>query len=222
MKKLKGRMDESILVCVSYGPNGKRLMHRGYKLASMLDCPLYVLTVNALPHHEFDAEKTDYVEQWLMLSEEMEVDEFIVRDNEKRSSAKAIAEVVNKYNITQVVIGQSPKNRWEQITKASFIDALLREMTFTDIHIVSVDRSIKNNLDTTYEKGLRYYLVQDSNTGYKLCAHCPKKYVYEGIFYKEIGTDFNNGIFKLIHHGKTYEIRICDNKIKNPDDVPLN
>ena len=152
----------------------------------------------------------------------MNVDEFIVRDNEKRASAKAIAEVVNKYNITQVVIGQSPKNRWEQITKASFIDALLREMTFTDIHIVSVDRSIKSTKDTTYEKGLRYYLIKDSKSGYKLCAHCPKEYVYEGIFYKEIGTDFNNGIFKFIHHGKTYEIRICDNIIKNSNDLPFN
>ncbi len=39
MKRTKGRMDESILVCVYYGPNGERLIRRGHKMASMLDCP---------------------------------------------------------------------------------------------------------------------------------------------------------------------------------------
>lgn len=63
MKKTRGRMDESILVCVFYGPNGERLINRGSKLASMLDCPLYILTVDPLPFDEFDAEKSSYVER---------------------------------------------------------------------------------------------------------------------------------------------------------------
>lgn len=220
LKKIKGRMDESILVCVSYGPNGKRLINRGYKLASMLDCPLYILTVESMPHDEFDAEKADYIEEWRQLADEIDADEFIVRDNEKRPSAKAIAEVVNKYNITQVIIGQSAKTRWEHLTKGSFIDALLKEMTFTDIHIVSVDRTIKSAEDALFDKGLRYYLVQEKD-GFKLCAHCPGEFIHEGIFYKEVGTDFNNGIFKFIYHGKPYELKTVENKIKYPEQVPV-
>lgn len=221
MKKVKGRMDESILVCIYYGPNGERLIKRGHKLASMLDCPLYVLTVDALSYDEFDAEKADYINEWKQLCEELEVESFMLRDNEKRSSAKVIAEVVNKFNITQVIVGQTPQSRWEEITKGSFINVLLREMTFIDIHIVSCDRSIKSTADAAFEKGIRcYLLVDESGNGYRLCYACPKKMLHEGIFYKEIGTDFNTGIFKFAHEGITYQIHVTDNKITEPDKIP--
>jgi len=221
MKKAKGCMDEAILVCVSYGPNGERLIKRGHKLASMLDCPLFVLTVDSLSHDEFDAEKSDYIEQWQQLADELDVDAFILRDNEKRASVKAIAEVVNMYNVTQIIVGQSPQNRWEEITKGSFINVLLRELTFADIHIVSVDRTIRNAEDAAYEKGIRCYLVREKESHtFLLSFQHPKAYLHEGIFYKETGTDFNNGIFKFIYKGKTYELHVADNSITNPEQLP--
>src|SRR5690625_1547832 len=142
-------MDENILVCVYYGPNGERLIQRGHKLAQMTDCPLYVLTVDPLPYDEFDAEKSGYIERWRELSDELNVDKFILKDNEKRPIVKAIKEVAHKYNITQVIIGETPQNRWEEITKGSFVNVLLRELLFTDIHIVSVDRTIRRDRKST-------------------------------------------------------------------------
>lgn len=223
MKKIKGRMDESILVCVYYGPNGERLIKRGNKLASLLDCPLYVLTVDPLPYDEFDAEKSGYVERWKELCDELDVDEFILRDNEKNSSVRAIAEVAHNHNITQIVIGQSPQNRWEEITKGSFVNVLLRAMTFIDIHIVSVDRTFKSMEDTTYEKGVRAFL-QKNEEDYRISFTRSKKNLYEGIFYKEIGTDFNNGVFKFVNNdGKTCQVHITEDivtgKMKEPPNV---
>lgn len=226
MKKIRGRMDESILVCVYYGPNGERLIRRGHKLANIMDCPLYVLTVDPLPYDEFDAEKSGYIEHWKELCDELDVEEFIIRDNEKRSSVKAIKEVAHTHNITQIIIGQSPQNRWEEITKGSFVNVLLREMTFIDIHIVSIDRTLKTTEDTTYEKGVRGFLLQ-SETGYKISFTRSKKNLYEGIFYKEIGTDFNNGVFKFVNkNGKTCQVHITDDivtgKLKEPPNVTNN
>ncbi|WP_174615729.1 histidine kinase [Virgibacillus ihumii] len=214
MKRIKGRMDESILVCVYYGPNGERLIRRGNKLADLLDCPLYVLTVDPIPYDEFDAEKSDYIERWKVLCDELDVEEFIVRDNEKRTSVKAIAEVVHNLNITQVVIGQTPQNRWEEITKGSFASSLQRVITFVDIHIVSIDRTLKGDEDTsTYEKGVRAFLQKDGEK-YHLSFSRTKKNLYEGIFYKEIGTDFNNGVFKFINKdGKTCQVHVTDDKV---------
>ena len=126
VKKAKGRMDESILVCVYYGPNGERLIRRGHKMANMLDCPLYVLTVDPLPYDEFDAEKSGYIESWRELAEELEIDEFILRDKEKLPPSKAIGEIAQKYNITQIIIGQTAQSRWEEITKGSFLNVLLK------------------------------------------------------------------------------------------------
>src|SRR5690625_3095609 len=94
MKKAKGRMDERILVCVYYGPNGERLIRRGCELASMLACPLYVLTIDSSPFDELDAEKSDYIKRWMQIAdEEHDIQEFILMDNEKRPAPKVIAEV---------------------------------------------------------------------------------------------------------------------------------
>ncbi|MGM8211538.1 histidine kinase [Virgibacillus sp. W0430] len=214
-------MDESILVCVYYGPNGERLIRRGHKLAEMLDCPLYVLTVDKRPYDEFDAEKLTYIEQWKDLSKELEVDKFILKDNETRSSVKTIKEVAHKYNITQVIIGEAPQNRWEEITKGSFVNVLLRELLFIDIHIVAVDRTLKGESDTTYEKGVRGFL-EKAEQGYVLRFTKSKDIYYEGVFYKEIGTDFNNGIFKFAYGGKTYEVNVVENHVNKQIKEPPN
>ena len=221
MKKIKGRMDESILVCTFYGPNGERLIHRGHKLATILDCPLYVLTVDPLPFDKFDEEKSGYVERWKELADELEVEDFILKDNEKRPAAKVIAETAHNMNITQIIIGQSPQNRWEEITKGSFANALLKEMTFIDVHIVSVDRRIKSTKDKTFEKGVLGYL-RKHDEAYRLSFTSSPDNHYEGIFYKEIGTDFNNGIFKFVIDGKTYQVHIHDDKVMDPIEPPPN
>lgn len=221
MKKVKGRMDESILVCTFYGPNGERLIRRGHKLATILDCPLFVLTVDPRPYDKFDAEKSMYVDRWRELADELDVEDFMLIDNEKRPAAKVIAEVAYNLNITQIIIGQTPQNRWEEITKGSFSNALLREITFIDVHIVSVDRRIKSPDDTTFEKGVLGYLRKYENE-YRLSFTSSHDNHYEGIFYKEIGTDFNNGIFKFVIDGKNYQVHIQDDKVIDPIKPPPN
>jgi two-component system sensor histidine kinase KdpD len=215
MKKIKGRMDESILVCVFYGPNGERLINRGNKLADMLDCPLYILTVDALPLDEFDAEKSAYVERWKELAEEYGAEEFIIRDHENRPSAKVIAEVARDLNITQIVVGQTARSRWEEITKGSFMNTLLREIPFVDFHVVSVDRHTKREDHEEFEKGARCYLVKDGDT-YKISFSQTKDCQYEGIFFKDIGTDFNNGIFRFMHNHKLYQAEVTDDHLTEP------
>lgn len=221
MVKVKGQMDERILVCVYYGPNGERLIRRGHELASNTGCPLYVLTVDRLPYDEFDAEKSSYIEQWSELSKSLGVEKFILRANEAEPITKAIKKVAHQYNITQVVIGEAPQNRWEEITKGSFVNSLLRELVFTDIHIVSVDRTIKGESDAVYEKGVRGFLQKDEE-GYLLTFTKSKKNQYEGVFYKDIGTDFDNGMFKYAYGGKTYQVHITENRVTEKINEPPN
>ncbi|ALA52046.1 universal stress protein [Shouchella clausii] len=217
MKKAKGRMDESILVCVYYGPNGERLIKRGAKIANMLDCPLYILTVDPLPYDELDAEKSAYIDRWKELAEEYDVEEFIIRDNEKKPAVKVIAEVAREHHITQIIIGQTAKSRWEEITKGSFMNVLLREIPFVDFHVVSCDRAIKG-LEGHFEKGVRAYLVEDEE-GYRLMFSHTKDAKYEGIFFKETGTDFNNGIFKFMRHNKMCQVHITDDRVTEPTKI---
>ncbi len=207
-------MDESILVCVYYGPNGERLIRRGGKLANMLDCPFYVLTVDPLPEDEMDIEKIHFIEKWKELAQEHGAEQFIIKYNESRPIAKVIGEVARKNNITQLVIGQTAQSRWKEITKGSFINILLNEIPFVDLHIISVSREI--NRDGFFEKGVRAYLKEDPE-GYRLCFNHTQSDVYEGIFYKEVGTDFNNGVFKFMVNNCMMEVQVVDDYVKDFD-----
>lgn len=217
---ITSRMDESILVCVYYGPNGERLIRRGHKIASIMNCPLYVLTIDPLPFDDFDAEKTEYVEQWQELSEELEIDEFIIRDNEKRATAKVIAEVAHELNITQIIIGQTAQSRWEEITKGSFVNVLLREISFVDFHVVSVERAIRDDTEGFFEKGIRAYIIKDGEE-YRVKFTPSKEVCFKGIFFKETGTDFNNGVFKFMSNHKMCQVNITDDVVSDPERLPL-
>lgn len=219
MKHVKGRLDESILVCVYYGLNGERLIRRGHKIASMLDCPLYILSVDSTSLDTFDAEKSRYIEQWKKLSDELEVEKFILLDNEKRPIQKVISEVAKKYGISQIIVGQSAQSRWEEITKGSFLNVLLKEVPFVDFHIVAVQRPTEEEIYDTYEKGVRAYLIKE-NDSFKVAFTCPKYVSIEGIFFKKIGTDFDNGIFKFTYNDKMHEVHITEGFVVDVNLLP--
>lgn len=219
MKHVKGRLDESILVCVYYGRNGERLIRRGHKMATMLDCPLYILSVDPQPLDAFDAEKSGYIEQWKELSEELDVEKFILLDNEKRPIQKVIAEVAKNYSISQIIVGQSAQSRWEEITKGSFLNVLLREVPFVDFHIVAVQRPTEDDTHDTYERGVRAYLIKEQDD-VKVAFTCPQHVSIEGIFFKEIGTDFDNGIFKFTYNDKMHEIHITEGLVNDKEKLP--
>ncbi len=208
-------MDESILVCVYYGPNGERLIKRGCKIARMLNCPLYILTVDPQPEDEWDIEKIHYVTRWRELAEEHGAKEFIVKYNEKRPVAKVIGEVARSRHVTQIIIGQTAQSRWEEITKGSFINVLLHEIPFVDLHIVSVSRELKQT-EGFFEKGVRAYLKK-TEAGYLLSFKHTAEDEYEGIFYKEVGTDFNNGIFKFMKDNQMLEVQVMNDIVKDLD-----
>ncbi|NLY80479.1 MAG: universal stress protein [Lysinibacillus sp.] len=219
MNDAKKQADESILVCVYYGLNGERLIRRGHKLASLLNCPLYILTVDSKPVDLFDAEKSSYIEQWTELAKELGVEEFIIRDNEKRPIQKVIAEVARDLNISQIIVGQSAQSRWEEITKGSFLNVLLKEIPFADFHIVAVSRPTEDEGTDMYEKGVRAYIVSEGEK-YKIVFTCPKARFIEGIFFKEIGTDFDNGIFRFSYSNKMHEQKIEEDVVTNPEKIP--
>lgn len=220
MKKLKGHMDESILVCVYFGPNGERLIQRGCKIANMLDCPLYILTIDPKPFDELDAEKSNYITRWKQLAEQHSAEAFILKDNEKRPVSKVIADVAREKGITQIILGQTAQSRWEQMTKGSIINTLLREIPFVDLHIVSVSRYLKNQ-EGQFEKGVRAYLVGEGDH-YRLIFKHTKDVKFEGIFFKEFGTDFNNGVFKFMKDRETLQVQVSDDLVKSLTNVEMN
>jgi two-component system, OmpR family, sensor histidine kinase KdpD len=186
----------------------------------MLDCPLYILTVDSKPFDEMDPEKTFYIESWKKIADEHNATEFILMDNEKRPVSKVIAEVARKKHVTQIILGQTAQSRWEQITKGSLINTLLHEIPFVDLHIISVSRYIRSD-DGQYQKGLRAYITKE-NDHYKLSFKHSPSVDYEGIFFKEQGTDFDNGIFKFMKDKEMLRVQVTDGVIKELKSVDMN
>lgn len=220
MVKKKNPMNESILVCVNYGPNGERLIKRGCKIAEAFNCPLYILTVDSKPFDELDAEKSSHINKWHKLAQEGSADEFIMRDNEERRVCKVIAEVAREKGTTQIIIGQAVHSAWEQLAKESIINSLIKEIPFVDIHIVSVDRNLKDPY-CNYHKGVRAYLVEESKGEYRLVFKYTDYVEYEGIFFKEVGTDFNNGIFRFINENQTIQVEVIEDFVRDFTNVDL-
>ncbi len=216
MINANSQMDECILVCVYYGPNGERLIQRGCNLANICNAPLYILTIDAKPFDELDAEKSRYIEKWQEIAAQKPAATFIMKDNENRPISKVIAEVAREKGVTQIILGQTAQSLWEQISKGSVINALLKEIPFVDLHIISVARYLKNE-DEVYQKGVRAYLIREGE-GYRVIFNYAKNVEYEGIFFKEFGTDFNNGIFKFMKDKKTLQVQVLDDMV-NKDNL---
>ncbi|MBB6451205.1 K+-sensing histidine kinase KdpD [Geomicrobium halophilum] len=215
MDQIQAKMDECMLVCVYYGPNGERLIKRGAKIAAKLNCPLYILTVTSEDSDDLDHDKSQYIEYWQSLAEEYNATEFIMKSNEKRSPSKVIIDVAKEKEVTQLIIGQTAKSRWKEITQGSLINTLLKELPFVDLHIIAVTRGLRNYVEEHYEKGVRAYLVKAEDDSYRLSFNHTNTCAYEGIFFKEIGTDFNNGVFKFMKDNRMIEVHVTDDYVKD-------
>ncbi len=127
---------ERVLVCVSTYPNSVQLLRRGARLANYMNAPLYVLFV-ADPERFLTKEESLHVHTCEKLCKEFEGTFIRLSDS---NIAKAIAEVAQKYYITQIVIGESQRSRWQMFLKGSLTQKLVRLLKNVDLHIIASEK----------------------------------------------------------------------------------
>ncbi|MBE9007707.1 universal stress protein [Fortiea sp. LEGE XX443] len=127
---------ERVLVCISTYPNSLQLLRRGARLANYMNAPLYVVFV-ADPDRFLSKEETLHIHNCEKLCQEF-AGTFIRVTNS--NIAQAIAEVAEKYRITQIVIGESQRSRWQILIKGSLTQKLVRLLKNIDIHIIASDK----------------------------------------------------------------------------------
>ncbi|WP_078411262.1 KdpD-like non-kinase potassium sensor [Priestia abyssalis] len=130
---------EKILVCVQYGPTAEKLIRRGWRMANRLKAELYILNVTNEGPEAFSQEKQQKIEQWMLLAEQFEAT-FLLERQYNRKPAKVIIDIAKKYYITQILLGQSARTRWEEIRRGSIVNAIMRDTSNIDIHIVADNR----------------------------------------------------------------------------------
>jgi two-component system, OmpR family, sensor histidine kinase KdpD len=124
---------ERVLVCVSTYPNSLQLLRRGARIASYMHAQLYVLFVQD-PDRFLSKEESLHIETCEQICRDFE-GEFI-RLHES-NIIRSIANTAQKYRITQIVMGESQKSRWQILFKGSLTQQILRLLKNIDIHIIS-------------------------------------------------------------------------------------
>lgn len=136
---LKGQscnIHERVLVCVSTYPNSVQLLRRGARLAGYMNAPLFCVFV-ADPDCFLSKEESLYIEACERLCKEFE-GEFIRVSS--TNIAKAIADVAERYRITQIIIGESQRSRWQILFKGSLTQKLVRLLKSIDLHIIATEK----------------------------------------------------------------------------------
>ncbi|MCZ0071566.1 KdpD-like non-kinase potassium sensor [Bacillus sonorensis] len=132
--------NEKILVCVQHGKNAEKLIRRGWRIANRLKAELFVLHVSRKAKDQMTANERHKIQQWERLCGQFGAGFIFLPSNDRRIS-EAITGVAKQNNITQIVLGQSARSRWEEIWKGSIVNSMMRHTDGIDIHIVSDDKT---------------------------------------------------------------------------------
>ncbi|MQR97006.1 KdpD-like non-kinase potassium sensor [Fictibacillus phosphorivorans] len=127
---------EKIMVCVQYGGNAEKLIRRGWRIASRLKTDLFILHVSNEASMNRSQEDRMKIQNWKKLATQFNAT-FIVEQTDKRTISETIRDIAVENGITQIILGQSARSRWEEITKGSIVNNIMRIATGIDIHIVA-------------------------------------------------------------------------------------
>lgn len=132
---------ERVLVCISTYPNSAHLLRRGARLASVMRARLYALFVEH-PERFLSKEESLYIETCEHFCREFGGEFLRVKSS---NVAQAIAQTAKKYHITQVVLGQTHKSRWELLWRGSLVQQLVRYLKGIDLHVIATEKP--NNIN---------------------------------------------------------------------------
>lgn len=128
---------ERVLVCLSTYPNSAQLLRRGARLATVMRARLYALFVEN-PEYFLTREESLHLETCKHFCQEFGGEFIRIKS---ANIAEAIAQVAQNYHVTQVILGQSQKSRWEILWKGSLIQKLVRYLKDVDLHIIATEKN---------------------------------------------------------------------------------
>lgn len=209
-------MSERILVCVNYGHNGPQLVERAIELAAASNAVLNVLVFDS-QHEEFENDRLIDIAVFRELAQGAgaQFSHIRGRSHDITGTAKRIA---LEMRATQIVIGQRTENIWATLIGGSVTDALLGAVPSADLHVVPAPRS-EDTDNWEYEKGTRAHLrVRNEDSlvldfdldEVNLLDVQPGAAPISGIFFKDLQTDFDHGVFVFVRDGRVREVSVAD------------
>lgn len=128
---------ERVLVCVSTYPNSLQLMRRGARIAGYMNAKLYGLYVDN-PNRFLTREESLHIETCVRLCQDFGGEFLQVKSTD---TIATIISVAKEQRITQIVLGETRRSRWETLIKGSLVQNLVRSLAEIDIHIIANERA---------------------------------------------------------------------------------
>jgi len=146
--------NERVLVGFDSRPHTRQVLRDAWRLAHGLHADLIAVFIQPEGYMAFSSQLTRllkhgrnikrYQEQALqrleehaMLAEDLGAE--VIRTSSRDIAAKLI-EIAKERQVTQIVLGQPARSRWEEILRGSIVNRLLRLSTGVDIHLVPSSR----------------------------------------------------------------------------------
>lgn len=126
---------ERVMVAFDARPHSRQLLRDGWRLARGLKAPFLAVTVvRPVPGLSGTSPPDERaLEAHLRLAEDLGAE--VVRAA-GRDVAAALARIARERHVTQIVVGQPSRGRWQEAFSGSVVNRLLREPTGADIHVV--------------------------------------------------------------------------------------
>ncbi|MDA8192662.1 MAG: histidine kinase [Thermaerobacter sp.] len=127
---------EAILVCVNYLDRSGKLLEKAKRMADRLKADLLVLTIVNTALESMTAHEREHLAKLREMADNAEAD-YILESRNDRKLGQVIIDVADRYNVTQIVIGQpNTRQLWRMPWHENPVRYLLKHLKYVDLRIV--------------------------------------------------------------------------------------
>jgi two-component system sensor histidine kinase KdpD len=125
---------ERLLVCISPGALGERLIRTARRLADELNAEWSAVYVETPDQAGISQEQRDRVARALRLAEELGARTVSLPG---QSVAETVMDYARRHNVTKVIAGKPLHSRWIELLRGSVVDQLIRLSGTIDVYVIS-------------------------------------------------------------------------------------
>ncbi|HPI62564.1 MAG TPA: sensor histidine kinase KdpD [Alphaproteobacteria bacterium] len=137
---------ERILVCVNENPSSYDLIRYARRTADKIQAKWVAVYIESTRHHTLSAEARDRVAGALRLAEQLGGDTVIIPG---RQIATDLLTYAREHNITQIILGKSPRSKWFEMVHGSIVRDLVRHSGKIGIHVIAAQDESLGKSSTT-------------------------------------------------------------------------
>jgi two-component system sensor histidine kinase KdpD len=127
-------VSERLLVCISPGALGERLIHTARRLADELKAEWFAVYVETPDQAKISQEERDQVARSLRLAEQLGA-RTVSRPGQ--SVVETVLAYARRHNVTKIIAGKPAHPRWLELLRGSLVDRLIRNSGTIDVYVIS-------------------------------------------------------------------------------------